>query len=515
MMRACDQRGFTLIAVLIAVSIALLIGTSMLFLSQAEAASRAGVGDAAQTRALAWSGIQAVMSELDRQRDAILDGEIPQLADELTIYELDDRIGVVRVLPLGFDGSALVSEAGKLDLNTVGAEELIDTGLVDPDVADAIIAYRDGERAGTFHSVAELLRVEGVTPTMLYGPLDDIRPMDAALEPEEVIVGDMPRGLADVVTVYGFEPSLQRNGRLRINLNTEWSEELGDRVEERFGRGARDVLRGLFEQGATFETDGEIIQQLIFFDMPPEEWVEIVDVFTTDDAEFRFGRLDINTAPYEALMALPELTPEQAAAMVQTRDGLTHDERASIVWPVIAGVVEPDAYAPMAEHVTTRSWTYRLQLAAGEVDLDEPDGPLLNPVIHEVVIDLSAPRARVAYLRDVTMLQMTALLAIASKPDGTERGPSARGMSSIPRQPTTPGAVGDDVGADGIPDAVGDPLDLNNEEFALDEGLGDLGDEGASAAFDQDDPEDEAFDAPGTPPASTETRRRIGRWTPG
>ena len=46
------------------------------------------------------------------------------------------------------------------------------------------------------------------------------------------------RGLADAVTVYGFEPALQRSGKLRIDLNVEWSDELAERVTERFGADA-------------------------------------------------------------------------------------------------------------------------------------------------------------------------------------------------------------------------------------------------------------------------------------
>ena len=102
---------------------------------------------------------------------------------------------------------------------------------------------------------------------------------------------------------------------------------------------------------------------------------------------------------------------------MQMRDGLSADDRATIVWPAIEGIVQPEAYNELAGRITTRCWTYRLRLAAGELDPDEPDGPLTNPVIYEVVIDLSAPRPRVAYLRDITLLQTTALLAAGAAVD--------------------------------------------------------------------------------------------------
>ena len=87
-----DNRGFTLIAVLVLMGSALLVGTSLLFMAQAEMAGSAGTAGAAQSRALAWSGVQVVMSDLNDQRQQILDGETPIVDDEYVIYELDAAI---------------------------------------------------------------------------------------------------------------------------------------------------------------------------------------------------------------------------------------------------------------------------------------------------------------------------------------------------------------------------------------------------------------------------------------
>ncbi len=129
-----DDRGFTLIAVLVIMGSALLVGTSLLFMAQAEAAGSAGAADAAQSRALAWSGIRAVMSTLNDQRQRILDGEVPAVADEYVVYETDTRLGVVRLLPVGPGGARSVPEAGKLDLNMVDAEMLAQTELIELDL---------------------------------------------------------------------------------------------------------------------------------------------------------------------------------------------------------------------------------------------------------------------------------------------------------------------------------------------------------------------------------------------
>ena len=505
-----DNRGFTLIAVLVLMGSALLVGTSLLFMAQAEMAGSASAAGAAQSRALAWSGVQAVMSDLNDQRQQILDGVTPTIKDEYVIYELNARLGVVRLVSLGPDAARLVPEAGKLDLNIVDATMLADTELVDPDLAQAIIDFRDNELGGSFQSVAQLLSVPGITPELLYGPIDEIRVMDEAMGES---IQDLPsigsldsssRGLADIVTVYSFEPALQRNGRLRINLNTEWSEELGRRVEERFGRDVRDVLRRIMiDEGRTFDSEAELFAVLRFFNVAPDGWPEIVDTFTAESGEFHFGRVDINSAPYEALLALPGLGPDEAAAIVQMREGLSGDERATIAWPAIAGIVPPEAYDELAGRITTRCWTYRLRLAAGELDSDEPDGPLRSAVIYEAVIDLSAPRPRVAYLRNITLLQTTATLA-------ANAGSVALDDPLDGEQPFGDEVVTLDGGGDADPGLtrfsdMGDPYP---------------GDESAGEPFSLDGAEDGLTDRQRGPTESsaqpkTGRRKRIGRWTSG
>lgn len=419
MQHSIHRRSFVLIAVMIIVGMGLLVATGLLFLMQADVAGAAGTADAAQSRVLAWSGVQAVMNRLDGQRDLILDGEQPTLESEYVIYETETRTGLVRLLPVTPAGDLVAFEAGKLDLNSVEADQLAATGLVEIDTARAIVRTRDQTLGRPFQSVAELLRVPGVTAELLYGPIEDLTVMDDALAQQGNLIervemlyeGSELRGLADVLTVYSFEPAIQRSGKLRINLNVPWSDELARRVDERFGEGASQVLKRLFDDGTRFENEAKIFQVLRAFNSEPENWPEIVDTVTTESGTYHFGRLDINSAPVEALRALPGLEAEQAAQIVEVRQDLAPEERSTIAWPAIEGIVEPEAYDDLAGHITTRCWTFRIRLAAGEVDAETPEAPLDHPVIFEAVIDLSALRPRVAYLREITLLQTTAMLA--------------------------------------------------------------------------------------------------------
>ena len=489
------RRAFALVAVLIVMGSALLVATGLIFMTQAEVAGSAGAFDRAQSRALAWSGLQALMADLDEQRQTILDGRAARLDERYVIYEEEAGLGVVRLLAIGPDGEHLVPEAGKLDLSRLDAEMLVATGLVDDALAEAVISYRDGRRP--LQSVAELLEVPGMSAETLYGPLADLVSGDSdgpagAGFGGGTTIGAGPRGLADVVTVYGVEPAIQRNGRLRINLNVEWSDELGDRVSRRFGRDLSEMLRQIIQGGTTFDTEATLFEVLRFFEVAPDEWPEIIDTFTAESGDFHFGRLDINTAPYEALVALPGLEPEQAAEIVQSRDDLGDEERATIAWPAFLGIVEAQAYDQLAGRITTRSWTYRLRLAAGEEDPDDPGAPLRHAVIYEAVIDLSAPRPRVAYLREMTLFDITVLVASNTAPD--EDGFD---------EEVDPG--GDVEGAGDAPDA----------EPGGDAGLDAAGEDPfADPAMEPSDAQDQPATAAPAPVAAA-SERRIGRWQGG
>ncbi len=425
-----DRRGFVLPVVLIIMTIALLIGTGMLFMTQAEAAGMVGSLQQAQSRALAWSGVQAVMNRLDDQRRRLLESDLPRVDEQYIIYEFGRRLGVARLLPLNGAGDRIIAENTKLDLNFVTAEMLVKTGLIDEELAAAIIAYREGSAGGVIQSEAELLRVPGMTPPILYGPLESMA-IDADQADASRGTGfdgasgaraeDLPRGLADVVTVYGYEPALQRSGKRRINLNVPWSEELGRRVAQRWDENAATILKQIFDNGTKFDTEARIYQVLRFFSVPPEDWPDIIDALTADDSIYHFGRVNVNHAPREVLAAIPGLDDEAAAGIIQNRESLGFDERNTVAWLAINDVVPHEAYDDLAAWITTRSWTFRLRLAAGEVDADEPDGPLLHPVIYEVVIDLAAPRARVAYLRDISSLDTALRIAQRAEPDEDER----------------------------------------------------------------------------------------------
>lgn len=426
------RRAFVLIAVMVIVGIAMLVVLATLVLVRAETATAATHERSAQSRALAWSGVQAIAATLDRQRDRILAGAVPRVDRSITIYETSDRVGVVRLVPFG-DEEPVRAEAGRVDLNHTDAAALAATGRVDSALAEAIVAARQA-RGGRFASELELLEVDGVTPEMLFGSLDRLAPAGrgaAGLATEAtgdagVATGvrSSAAGLLDVVTVHGVEPMLQRDGSPQMKLGDGWTEELAQAVVKRFGQEFADELQPLVK-GGTLVDDAALVATLRTRNVEPRDWSVPLDVFTTEPGDYHGGRLDLNSAPYEALLTLPGITSPQAAEMVRQRDGLSLDDRATPTWPLLRGVLDAAQYEAIAGRVTVRCWTWRVRFEAGEVaasvagagDDGTDDAPLDAPVVWEAVIDLTTPQWRIAYLRDATLLPVAIALAAAPGAD--------------------------------------------------------------------------------------------------
>jgi len=531
------RNGFVLVVVLVAMIVALLLATRIAHVGQVHAIEARTAAREADRRQQARAALDVLMAAIDRQRETILVGDVPELRDRYELHTAGGRRVVAVLLPVGPGGERLVAEAAKLDLNHVDAETLGGLDDVGPELADAIIAHRDGLPAGRFGRVEQLLEVEGVTPELLWGPMDDLDFSGALSEegPDRAELIDLrldrgtERGLADHVTVYAVEPPLQRDGRLRINLNTEWSSELGDRLDERFGEGTGATVRQIM-QSTTFEDDRVIYETLDRFDLDPTEWPDIVDALTTCTGELQFGCVDLNRADEAVLACLPGLDAELARTIVDARDTIAIEDRATAAWPAAQGLVPTEAYRELGGRVTSRSWTWRVRVAVGElVETEDGSEPVGGPLVLEAVIDLADPAPRLAYLRDVSMLPLSVGLAsmmVSETEDRSDRAaspseggaPEERFDDAVPSGGFGSGDFGSgDFG--GGPDAL-DPA----ENGFMDDS------EGSGTGFD-DAPGGEERPGTGRDPAEAGDQRpydgspgrgdggssgsRVGRWTAG
>jgi len=277
--------------------------------------------------------------------------------------------------------------------------------------------------------------------------------------------------LCDVLTVFTVESEVQQDGTPRIDLRTESERRMRQasradgeqgRRESRSaaGRGRRnaanraveadtpaprqefdllsaeetsvdgaadelpDTVLWLLERGRRFESLADVAGVLQQSAIPPVEWPAYFDACTVHPGGLAEGRVNINVASVYALRAIPGISPEQADAIAAAQSSLSDAERATVCWPLLLEILSPDSFAEAVDHMTNRSWCWRVRMAAGEVDAEEPDGPLRSYVIVDVVFDLASESPRVAYLRDVSLAP--SMLAIAQRNAESEGGLSLR-----------------------------------------------------------------------------------------
>ena len=524
------RRGTILLGVLVLLVIGVLMAASMLNGTGAAMESSGAGAVREQARSLAWSGAQGLMAELASQRESLLRGESPTVTSEWELYsdESGGVRGVVRLIDLDPATDAFMqSESAKLDINVATAEMLARVPGLGERAAGAIVAARAG---GPLASVAALAGVEGVGRAALEEPALGAAPEEPAGEGVSGEGGFTP--LTALLTTFAFDPNVQSGlgdgeqfrGRPRINLDQEWSERLGQALEERLGADAVAGVKGVMDSGVTFETDAALVAALIDLGLGVEGWAMVFDIFTTSDDEYLAGRVDINRASPEVLACLPGLNAEIAAEIVRARERLSPERLQSPAWPAVEALVTPEQFQGIADYVTTRSMQWRALIEVGTEPIasdsgaavvDEADerfstGPevrekLRGRMVLEVVVDVSSLRPRVACLRDVTLGAYREPArgdeAEGREDEGGERAPGEE-ESGAHDEAGEPGHEGA-----GAPDA---DLDLSSD---LDMGTGlDLGGPEAEAPGTSPAPGGDAGSAPDGSGASESVDRRIGRW---
>ncbi|MCW5775906.1 MAG: helix-hairpin-helix domain-containing protein [Phycisphaeraceae bacterium] len=428
-MRTPARRGTVVFAVLVVITLGALAAATVLVSADASIAEAEVTVTRAQTRALAWSGVQVVMAELSSQRDALLDGRSPRITEEWELFTDEaGRRWMVRLVDLGVPGGVpIVSESGKLDLNTATEAML----ALLPGVGDALakrIVEARAERP--LASVDELLSVEGFTPEMVYG--EDAGAAGGSLASEGA---SLP--LADLVTVFSFDPNVQsgagddplrHRGRKRVNLNQAWSDSLRGALVERFGEGVAQAVEQIMKNGTEFKSESDFVRVMRFFQVPPADWAEALDALCTSDDDYLLGRVDLNTAPAEALACVPGIDAAMAEEIVAARERLDDSARKSVAWPAAEGIVPEAEFQEAVPWLTTRAMQWRVRVEAGVAPAESVVGPgdapaLVQRMVLEAVIDVSSQRPRVAYLRDVTLLPLARRLYAGRTEEAADEWP--------------------------------------------------------------------------------------------
>lgn len=417
-------------AVLLVVVLGALAAAGVLAMSRADSLGVAASTRAQRSRVMAWSGVQAAMSEMAAQRPALLRGESPDLTRSWVLFDEAGQRGIVRIVPRA--GLPVQPEAAKLDINSATREMLAAIPGIDDDLAQRIIEGREQAR---FQSTEELLRITGITPRMLYADASSAGATETETTP--------PTALMNLLTVFSFDPQVEAGARMsaevgsrRINIATPWTDDLGLAINERFGEQAGASIATALRPGPPPGSPSELLAEFTRANLDPAIQRDAFDALTITEDPFLSGGVDLTHAPAEVLAVVPGFDDQIAQRLVAMRRGLADDRRAGILWPLTEGIVTGEQMVAAIDHLAVRSLQWRLRVEAGierrdgdsgrfrSGDLDELE--LQDVTTFDIVIDLTDPVPRLAYLRDATLLHAASDILMAE----AERVP--------PRQPNDP-----------------------------------------------------------------------------
>ncbi len=281
----------------------------------------------------------------------------------------------------------IVDEASRINLNSASSDTLLKLPGMTAELADSIIDWRDQDaevspsgaeseyyllqkqpyycKDSPFETVEEVLLVRGASRDLLYGEdanrngVLDYNENDAdESQPEDNRNGSLDRGFLDYVTVYSAEPNVSADGQTRINVNDANAQGLSellrgvvkdDRIytilqSVRRGRPYRSVLDFYFRSGLTVE-----------------EFAQVADRLTVAGARELVGLVNVNTAPREVLLCLPELDESDVDALL-TRRSDTGTDLSNIAW--VAGALPEEKARAIGPYVTTRSYQFSADIVA-------------------------------------------------------------------------------------------------------------------------------------------------------
>jgi hypothetical protein len=235
--------------------------------------------------------------------------------------------------------------------------------------------------------------------------------------------GELSIGLRRLATVITYERDVDNEGNPRININVpnERSYQrdlqdagLGDQTVEFLVQAARNRMifqdpSHLLGMTVEFETGRSGQKKLFSSGVTAANLAVVMDKLTTGlipagdgknalaSQGYRLGRVNLSSAPKEALVALPGLSETAAEQIVDLRGTLDAEELSTTAWIVTNDVVSAKQFTMMSMYLTARSCQYRVR----SFGYSPTCGRFC---VLEAVVDLASGTPRIVYLRGLTRL---------------------------------------------------------------------------------------------------------------
>lgn len=324
----------------------------------------------------------------------------------------------------------VIDEAGKLNINSVTKEQLMELPNMIEDIADAIIDWRDdnetvdglgveGEyyetltypysiRNGSFQTLRELLLVRGVTEELLYGEdtnfngqLDHNEDDGEQTPPYDDANGELNYGWIEYLTCYSYANDLDAAGEARVNINqgnrSSLEESLGisrSHAQWIVDNRTHDSIADLINNNTPLEPQPGNSNSAQPLDMLT--FGSIADMITVGGGGNEEGKVNINTASDIVLSALfggGDGGFQLAEDVISFRENQIYGME-SIADIVANGSMSVSDFKKIADLITVRSDVYTIRCHASAV---RPSGAAGFTVRAEVVVDRSSTPYEILY----------------------------------------------------------------------------------------------------------------------
>lgn len=219
----------------------------------------------------------------------------------------------------------ITDEGSKININTADTsiiEGLLtlmgyqETGVTEQPLAQAI------EQGRPYRTVRDIARVQGMTPTLLYGQQAAADPNtleDAGSDIGMDATGTQQGvpGLVDLVTVYSIDKNTDANGNPRVNINNADGQQLtqiqGNNNQPVFSQGEKDAL----VQQREFDSIGDLIDATA---VTEQVFNNIRDRISVESNEEEEDIVNINTADAGELQTLDGIDEGIAERIIDHRN---------------------------------------------------------------------------------------------------------------------------------------------------------------------------------------------------
>ena len=283
----------------------------------------------------------------------------------------------------------LTDEAGKVNLNTASEDMLLLLPGMTSELAASIIDWRDEDSEVTtggaedeyyllqanpyncknapLETVEEILLIKGASPELLYGEdtnlngiLDDNENDGDESDPPDNRNGQLDPGFYAYVTVYSDQNDVETDPNEVINVNDASARDaLQTALEELFGTERATEIIGNVPTSPDFSSILDFYEQS---GMTSEEFDQISDQLSLGDDVAGAGLINVNTAAKEVLMCIPDLTEQDADALIAYRESASEDELSSTAW--VADAIDSTVATSIGSYITTTSYQYSADIIA-------------------------------------------------------------------------------------------------------------------------------------------------------